>query len=218
MNDVQAVVEILAERLVRDAVDQNAVGRGDDANIDPVLNLIRSDALDFSGLEKSEEQALHSRARLAHLIHKHGAAVRLFESPKPIAIRAGEAAAHMAKELRLEKSLGQRRAVDGDERGSAAWTSCVNQARDDLLPCPALASDQHFGVTLCGVKDLFLEREDGWTRTNEFRGLHRRASCQTTEVAFIAPFWTNCQGNRCRSVRKLHTRDVKVCQSAVRLS
>ena len=54
VNDVQPVVEILAERLVGDAVDQNAVGRGDDANVDPVLNLIRADALDFTSLEKPE--------------------------------------------------------------------------------------------------------------------------------------------------------------------
>ena len=76
----------------------------------------------------------------------------------------------MTKELCLEESLGQRRAVDGDERGSAAWTPGVNQARHDLLPrplSPVIALWRH----TCGVRDLFLEIEDGWTRANEFRGI-----------------------------------------------
>ena len=60
----------------------------------------------------AEQQALHARGRLADLVHEHRAAIRQLEDARAIAIRAGEAAAHVTEQLGLEQRLGQRGAVD----------------------------------------------------------------------------------------------------------
>ena len=176
VDDVQPVVEILAERLVGNALDQDAIGRGDDAHVDARLDLIGADALNFAGLEESEQQALHARARLADFVHEDGAAVRLLERTEPIAVGAGEAAPDVTEELGLEQRLRKRRAVDRDERRAAARAAGVNEARDDFLARPALAGDQNLGVAARRVEDFFLEVEDRRTRPDELGGLHKGAT------------------------------------------
>ena len=69
---------------------------------------------------------------------------------------------------------------------TAARAACVNQPRDDFLAGAALAGDQNLGVAPCRVKDLFLKVEDGWTRTNEFRGLHRRTTLSNDGSRFYS--------------------------------
>ena len=95
---------------------------------------------------------------------------------------------HVTEELCLEQRLGERRAIDGDERRTAAGAAGVDQARDDFLARPALAGDQNLRVAARRVEDFFLESEDGRTRTDEFGGLHRTLGCHETEVAVIASF------------------------------
>src|SRR6185436_18986181 len=54
-----------------------------------------------------------------------------------------ERAAHVAEELALEESLGDRGAAHRDERPRAARALPVQRARDELLPGAALAADEH---------------------------------------------------------------------------
>ena len=56
---------------------------------------------------------------------------------------AGERALLVAEELALEHALGERLAVDGDERPADALAPVVEHARDELLAGAALALDQH---------------------------------------------------------------------------
>ncbi len=48
---------------------------------------------------------------------------------------AGERAAHVAEQLALEQRLGQRAAVDGDERARARAATRSWTARGDAAPC-----------------------------------------------------------------------------------
>ena len=79
--------------------------------------------------------------------------VGLLEAADLGLVRAGERAALVAEQLRLEELLGERSAVDGDERTGAARAEIVDRARDQLLAGARLAGDQHGGVALGGALD-----------------------------------------------------------------
>src|SRR5205085_12288144 len=59
--------------------------------------------------------------------------------------RAGEGAALVAEELRLEDGLRDRRAVDGHERPFGPGGMLVQGAREQLLAGAALTEQQHRG-------------------------------------------------------------------------
>src|SRR6185503_10049970 len=59
------------------------------------------------------------------------------------ALRIGERAAHVAKQLALEERRRHRGTVDGDERLIAARRQVVQRARDQLLAGTGLAGDEH---------------------------------------------------------------------------
>ena len=158
MDDVQAVVQILAEDLFLHALEQIAVGGRDHAHVDAILGAIGADPLDLAGLEKPQQQPLHARRRFADLVHEHGTAMGEFEDAGSIADRAGEAAAHVAEQLGLEQRFGERRAIDGDERGSLALAVGVDQMGDDFLADPAFTGDQDLGIASRRVLDLGADR------------------------------------------------------------
>ena len=81
-------------------------------------------------------------------------------------MRVGEAALHVAEQLRFEQRVGNAGAVDGDERRRATAAAMVDQARDDLLADAALAGDQHLGVRAGGMFDFFFNTANGGTDTN----------------------------------------------------
>ena len=60
----------------------------------------------------------------------------------PRADRAGERAARVPEELRLEQVLGDRAAVDRDEPVRAARAGVMDRARDDLFAGARLAGDE----------------------------------------------------------------------------
>ena len=63
--------------------------------------------------------------------------------PARLARASVNAPARVAEQLALEQRLGQRRAVDRDERPARAPPLLVQRARDQLLAGAALARDQH---------------------------------------------------------------------------
>ena len=67
-------------------------------------------------LEHAEERRLHRAGELADLVEKDRAALRALERADVLPLGAGERAAFVAEELALEQGLGERRAVDADER------------------------------------------------------------------------------------------------------
>src|SRR5262249_10542327 len=61
---------------------------------------------------------------------------------QPVADRAGERAAHVAEELRLEQRFRNRAAVQRDEAVHAPRAALMNGARDDFLARTRFARDQ----------------------------------------------------------------------------
>ena len=79
-------------------------------------------------------------------VEEQRALVRLLEPSLPVADGAGERAAHVAEELRLEQRFGNRAAVERDEPMRAARAVVVDRARDDLLAGAGLAGDENRAV------------------------------------------------------------------------
>ena len=78
-----------------------------------------------------------------------------------VAVGAGEAAADVAEELRLEQRLGDAAAVDGHEGPADAGALGVNQLRHHFLADPGLAEDQHLGLGAGGRLNVPAELDEG---------------------------------------------------------
>ena len=76
---------------------------------------------------------------------------RQFEQAGTVAVRAGEAAAHVAKQFGFEQRVGDAGGVEGDERAAAACAEGVNRASREFFADAAFTGDQHFGVRSRGV-------------------------------------------------------------------
>ena len=128
----------------------------DDSNIYGLKNPIRSDALNLSGLEKAEQERLHAQAHLADFVHEDGAAVRPLEPAALVAMRVGEAAAHVPEQFGSQQRVGHPGAIQRDELRVRPAAALMDELRDDLLTNTALAGDEHLRIGLRGVID-FLE-------------------------------------------------------------
>ena len=120
MNHVQPIEQVLTELALRDHLTEVAIGRRDRPHVDATAGSVRSDLLNLTGFEKSEQQPLHPERHLANFIEKYRALVRDLELARLVAVRPREAAAHVPEQLRLEERLGQPGAVDRDEGSSEA--------------------------------------------------------------------------------------------------
>ena len=144
LDDVQPIVEIFAEVAGRNAREQVAIGRGDDPDVGSQLHAIGADRMNFARLEETQQHALHARRHLAQFVEEERAAIGHRRETRFIAIGAGETAAHVTKELGLEKIVGESGAVHREERVPATRAARMNQPRDDFLADAGLSSDQDF--------------------------------------------------------------------------
>ena len=78
-DDVEPVVEVLAELPLRDHLLEVAVGRRDDADVD-VDRLVAADALELALLQEAQQLHLDGRRDLADLVEEQRAAVGLLEA------------------------------------------------------------------------------------------------------------------------------------------
>ncbi len=159
-DDVDAIEEVLAKCSSLDRLAQVAIGCRDDAHFDLRLD-IRSNFADQAILKDAQQLDLHRRRCLADLVEENRAAVGFMKQTAFLADRAGERAALVAEELRLEQVLRKRAAVDGDELPPPPGV-VVNGPRDQLLARTRFAGDQHrghrFGDALDDRKDLLHPR------------------------------------------------------------
>ena len=142
VDDVQAVIEVLAESASGDFVGEAAVGRGDDPDVDDVDDPA-ADALDLAGLERSKQFDLGLERKLADLVEEQGRAVGILEAADMAVEGAGEGALLMAEQHRFDEILGDCAAIDGDHRLAAARARGVDRLGDHFLARAALALDQH---------------------------------------------------------------------------
>ena len=111
--------QVLAEPAGADLGFEIAVGRGDDARVGRDLGGA-ADARDHLALEHAQQLGLQRERHLADLVEEQRAAVGGFEEADLALVGAGERAALVAEQLALEQRLGQRRAVELDQRLVAA--------------------------------------------------------------------------------------------------
>ncbi len=122
VHDVEAVVEVLAEAPGADLLLEDAVGRRDDADVD-LLGLAVADAEDDALLQRAQQLHLQVQRQLADLVEEERALVGDLELAGPRRDGAGERALHVPEELALDQVLGDRAAVDDDERARSRGCS-----------------------------------------------------------------------------------------------
>ena len=142
--DVQAVVQVLAQLAGRDRLLDAAAGGGDDAHVD-LDRLGSADAGDRGRLQRPQQPDLDVDG-LGDLVEKQGPSVGALEVPLVHPVGAGEAAALVAEQLALDQVRGQGPAVHGKERFLAAAAQVVDRLGDQLLAGAGLAADQDAGV------------------------------------------------------------------------
>ena len=100
-----------------------------------------AEALELALLQDAQELGLRCQAHLADLVEEQHAAGGQLDLPGLGLLCAREGAALVAEELGLEQLLGERRAVQRDERAAFARGGLVDEARDDFLARAGLAAD-----------------------------------------------------------------------------
>ena len=174
LDDVEAVVEVLAEGLLADHRREIAVRRRDDAHRD---RLFARGAERAHGplLQRAQEARLHLERHLADLVEQQRPPVGLAEEPLLVALRAGERPLHVAEQLALQQVRRDGAAVHAEERHLRARRLRVHRLGDDLLAGAALARDEHGDVRV-------LEPIEQRVQT-----AHRRARPDEATVAEVAP-------------------------------
>ena len=136
---------------------QVAVGRGDHADVDS-LTALGAQRLELALLQHPQQLGLERRAHRGDLVEKDGSAVGERKLAFLVRRGAGEGAADVAEQLRLEKSFRDCRAVHLDERHAALGAAIVNRPRHELLAGAGFAQDQdralRFGHELCTLDHL----------------------------------------------------------------
>ena len=123
---------------------RSLVRRGDQAHVDGD-RVLAADALDLLLLDHAQDLGLRLQRHVADLVEEERSAVRLLELPGAPIGRAREGALLVPEELALEEVLGDRGAVDVDERAVGPVAHLVHEPGDELLAGAVLAVDQDAG-------------------------------------------------------------------------
>ena len=146
-DDVEAVVQVLAELGLRDELLEVALRSGDHPDVD--RNRPRAaDALHGAVLQHAQQLHLHGVRDVVDVVEEDRAALGELEPARPILDGAGERPALVAEQLRLDERLGEDRAAHGHERPVPPRARVVNQVGDELLAGSGFPRDEHAAVTV----------------------------------------------------------------------
>src|SRR5262249_9809546 len=109
--DRQPKPQVLAKPSVAGHAAQGAGGGGHDADTDR-QGLLTADALEGTVLQHAQQPDLGGREQFAALVEEESAAVGALEPAAPLVDRAGEAAALVAEEFRVDQLGGDGATVD----------------------------------------------------------------------------------------------------------
>ena len=141
-DDVEPIVEVVAELPFLHHLLEVAVRRGDDAHID-MHRLLAAYAVELLLLEHAQQLDLHVLVHLRDLIEEDRAVVRELELAELALHSPRERPLLVAEELGLQEGGRDRTAVHADEGAAATGARVVDALRDDLLARAALPADQH---------------------------------------------------------------------------
>ena len=160
-DDVQPVEQVFPETPLLHRGSQVPVRRRDHAHVGLEI-AAAADLLELVVLQDVEQLYLQRRGDFPYLVEEDGPPGGRLEAPDLVGHGAGEGAAHVPEQLRLEKRFGQGGAVELDERLVAARRQVVDGPGEKPLPGPALPEDQNGGVgvahRLDQVEDLHQAR------------------------------------------------------------
>ena len=166
----EAVVEILAKEPSLDPLQQIVVACADDPDVQlrrPSC-AFRADPDHLPLLYRPEELRLERDRQIRHLVQEERPAVRLFEEALPSPSRPGERAGFVSEELGVGEVVGDRGAVDGDERPGTTGTLVVSGASGEFLAGPGLAAEKDRDVGRGDLEDRVPQSADR-TRTSHDR-------------------------------------------------
>ena len=167
VDDVESIVKIFPERAGADLREEVAVGGRHETHVRRDVAAVVSNALDFTGLDESQQQRLHPQAHFPDLVHEERAAVGHLEQAGAIAPRAREAAADVAEKFRFQEGFRNAGAIERDERRAAPPAPAVNEMRHDLLADAAFAGYEYLGVGRGRVPDVLEDGADGQTSADQ---------------------------------------------------
>ena len=137
-NDVQAIVEVLAERAFGDLPVEIAVGGGDDADVN--WNFAgAAHRTDGAFLEHAQQFDLHGHGHLADFVEKNRALVGDFEQPAPVLVRSSEGAFDVTEEFAFEQRLRKRAAVNRDKSFGGSRRTGMDGPRNEFFTGSAFA-------------------------------------------------------------------------------
>jgi hypothetical protein len=113
LDDVDAVVEVLAELARRDELLEGLVAGEDDAHVD-LDGLRAAHGLELAFLEDAQQLELHAGRGGVDLVEEDRPAVGREEAADLVGVRAGEGALDVPEELALQQRLGDAAAGDLD--------------------------------------------------------------------------------------------------------
>src|SRR5581483_9632086 len=137
---VDAVEKILTKIPLSYFVIEVFVGSDDKPNVH-LDRPFSSHGIKFSLFQNAQELRLNAEGHIADLVEEKSPSVGLCKKAGRFSDRAREGALLVAEKLALEQRLGQRGAVDGDERHVPPGTAQVHGLGDQLLAGAALAMD-----------------------------------------------------------------------------
>ena len=140
--DVEPIVEVLAQLSFCHGVGGILVGRGDDPHVDRLL-LPSSEPSERPLLKHAEQLHLGGRLHFGDLVEEERSPVRQLEAAQAPLRGARKRPFFVAEDLALEQRLRNRRAVDAHVRVRRARAQFVDRLRDELLAGPRLARDEH---------------------------------------------------------------------------
>ena len=114
-NDVEAEIQILAERATLHLGQQVAVGGGEDAHVHAHRRRA-AQPVDLAFLQGAQQLRLQADIHFADLVEQQRPAIRRLEFADTACDGAGERALLVAEQLGLQQVLGDRRTVQRDER------------------------------------------------------------------------------------------------------
>ena len=147
--DIQAVIEILAEFTRLHHLQQIAVGGADDPDVHRDDRVVPHPA-DLLFLQDPEQRGLKFQGQFADLVQKDGAAVGRFKQAGLAALpRAGEGGIRVAKELGLHQIAVEGGAVDRHKRPALPGTGIVDALGEHLFSGAGLSVEHDGQLGVC---------------------------------------------------------------------
>ena len=136
LDDVEPVVEVLAEATLQDRPLQILVGGGDDPHVH-AHHALAAHAREVAVLQHVQELGLQRRMQVADLVEEDRALVGRLELADLLLVGAGERAPLVTEQLALQQIVGHGRAVHLDEGARASHGEIVDgPGHDDPAEVP----------------------------------------------------------------------------------